>query len=232
VIGRVLLFTREQLRGRLTLALLVLVPIGFVWASAGVLAEFATALGGDLAGDAAAALGAGWAAAFVAGMSGFFAASSARQADRRLAASGAGAASVALSRIAATVVMACIATVAAFAALWARVAPVHPWHVLAAIAAFACVYAGIGVLVGAVIPRPLEGSLVVVFIFLLDAFAGPGMESEPALWSVSRGAGQVLVDAGMGMSSPPRSWGEAMVAMAVALLAAFAAFAWAARRRG
>ena len=49
-------FTREHLRAPLTLALLIAIPAIFVWASASVLGDFARALGGALAGDAASAL--------------------------------------------------------------------------------------------------------------------------------------------------------------------------------
>jgi hypothetical protein len=42
------------------------------------------------------------------------------------------------------------------------------------------------VLVGSLITAPLEGSLLVVFVFLLDAFAGPGMSGGSAPpWAVS-----------------------------------------------
>ena len=69
-------FVREQLRAPLTLVLLVAVPAAFVTASSSVLSDFARALGGGLAGDAEAALGAGWAAAFIAGTIGYFQAAS------------------------------------------------------------------------------------------------------------------------------------------------------------
>ena len=229
--ARARMFVREQLRARLTLVLLVLVPVGFVAASAGVLSDFATALGGTLAGDAAAALGAGWAAAFVSGIAGFFAASSARQADRRLASSGAGAPGVAIARLLAVLVLAFIATAGAFAALLVRAGPTHPWHALAAIAGFATLYAGIGVVVGSVIPRPLEGSLLVVFVFLLDAFSGPGMTDDLPLWAVSRGAGQVLVDVGLGLDSGAGDWALITLSSLSALALGFAAFTWSARRR-
>ena len=69
---RTAVFAREQLRAPFALALLISVPVVFVAASAGVLSDFADALGGTLAGDAASSLGAGWAAAFIAGTLGFF----------------------------------------------------------------------------------------------------------------------------------------------------------------
>ena len=50
---RTVVFAREQLRAPFTLALLVAVPALFVVSAAGVLSDFASALGGSLAGDAA-----------------------------------------------------------------------------------------------------------------------------------------------------------------------------------
>jgi hypothetical protein len=65
-------FTREHLRTRLNLVLLLTIPAVFVLLAASVLGDFATALGGKLGGQGATALGAGWAAAYVAGVLGFF----------------------------------------------------------------------------------------------------------------------------------------------------------------
>ena len=98
-------FLREHLRARLTLVMLVAIPALFVVASASVLGEFASALGGSVAGDSASALGAGWAAAFLAGALGFFQVASSREADRRLALAGLGAARVAAARISASVIL-------------------------------------------------------------------------------------------------------------------------------
>ena len=229
---RTLVFAREQLRAPFTLALLVVVPILFVLAAAGVLSDFASVLGGALAGDAAAALSAGWAAAFISGALGFFQAASSRGADRRLALAGLGPARVAASRIAASVGLAVIAAAAAFAALVIRVDVAHPWHAAVAVLAFALLYLAIGVLIGSVVTDPLEGSLLVVFVFLLDAFAGPGMSGGSApLWAVSQKAADMLIAAGMGTASPHGDWIRAALVTAGALLAAFLVFAVSARRR-
>src|SRR5215217_143092 len=109
---RTVVFAREQLRAPFTLGLLVAIPVLFVVAAAGALSDFAGALGGSLAGDAAVALSAGWAAAFVSGTLGFFAAVSSRRADRRLALAGLGAARVAISRISASIGLALVAAAA------------------------------------------------------------------------------------------------------------------------
>lgn len=224
-------FAREQLRAPFTLVLLVAVPAIFVGASAGVLAEFARALGGDLAGSAAAALGAGWAAAFIAGTLGFFQATSARGADRRLALAGAGPGSVAASRIAASLLLAVVASASAFIALELRSPVAHPWHAAVAVLAFSLIYLAIGVLVGSLIAAPLEGSLALTFVFLLDVFSGPGMAAHPAPYSVSWKAADLLIAAGLGQASSPADWWALGGIVITGLLASFAVFAFSARSR-
>lgn len=229
---RTVVFAREQLRAPLTLFLLVSVPALFVVAAADALSDFAQALGGSLAGDAAVALGAGWAAAFVSGTLGFFQAVSSRGADRRLALAGAGPSRVALSRIGASLLLATVAAAAALVALSLNVDLMHPWHAAAAVWAFALLYLGIGVLIGSVVRAPLEGSLLVVFVFLLDAFAGPGMSGSAPPWAVSQKAADVLIAAGLGFESPRGDWVRLVLVTMGALAAAFATFVAAARRRG
>ena len=228
---RTVVFAREQLRAPFTLALLITVPALFVIAAADALSDFADALGGRLAADAAVALGAGWAAAFVSGTLGFFSAVSAHGADRRLSLAGLGPARVAGSRIGAALLLALLAAAAAFAALELRSAVAHPAHAAIAIFAFALLYVAVGVLVGSVIRAPLEGSLVVVFVFLLDAFAGPGMSGSVPLWAISQKPASMLIAAGMGEASPDSDWIRVGFVVGAALLAALVAFAISARRR-
>lgn len=229
--SRVALFAREGLRAPVVLIMVLAVPALFVVSAAGTLSEFAAALGSALAGDAAVALSAGWAAAFVSGLAGFFQATSSRAADRRLIVAGLGAARVASSRVAASAALAALAAAAAFAALEARDPVAHPLHAGLAIAAFAVLYLAIGVGVGSVISAPLEGSLVVVFIFLLDAFSGPGMSSSPALWAVSRRPAEVLISAGAGVSITAGDVVGLLVLACAALAVALTCFTVSARSR-
>ena len=229
---RTVVFAREQMRAPFALALLVADAVLFVVSAAGVLSDFASALGGSLAGDAAVALSAGWAAAFISGSLGFFQAASSRGADRRLALAGLGSARVAVARIAASVLLAAVAAAAAFIALMVRVDVAHPLHAAVAVLAFALLYLAIGVLVGSVVAAPLEGSLLVVFVFLLDAFAGPGMSGGSAPpWAVSQKAADILIAAGIGTGSPTRDWVSAVLVTVIALLAAFGVFVASARSR-
>lgn len=226
-----ILFTREHLRAPLTLVLLIAVPALFVIAAANVLAEFATAFGGVLAGQAAAALGAGWSAAFIAGPLGFFQASSARWADRRLALAGLGATRTALARIASALVLAAVASGAALAALLLRTDVAHPWHAAAAVLGFAVIYLAVGTVVGSVVRGPLEGSLAVAGVFLLDVFVGPGMSPDPPAWSISQQAGDVLIAAASGEGSPTGDLLKLSAVVAVATTTAFVVFVLSARAR-
>lgn len=225
-------FAREHMRAPLTLALLVAIPVFFVLIFATVLGDFAAALGGTLASQAATSISAGWAAAFLAGTLAFFEVSSSRGADRRLALAGLGPARVATARISAAVLLAAAVGAIAFLTLALRTGIPHPLHAAAAIAAFAAIYIGIGAAIGALVSSPLEGSLLVVLAFSIDAFSGPQMTSNgPFAWTPTRDAADVLIAAGSATSSPAADW-LALVAVSVAALAtAFAAFWLVARPR-
>jgi len=226
-------FLREHLRARLTLALLVAIPALFVVAAASVLGEFADALGGSVTGDSASALGAGWAAAFLAGALGFFQVASSREADRRLALAGMGAAHVAVARISASIVLGLLISTVAFLTLLLSAGVAHPAHAFAAILIFALIYIGIGTLVGSFISGALEGSLTVAFIFLIDAFSGPGMSGSGGVAQLmpTRKAADVLIAAGAGQGSPTGDWIAVGLTALGALLLATAAFWLSARPR-
>lgn len=162
---------------------------------------------------------------------GFFQATSSRGADRRLALAGAGPVRVAASRTGASLVLAAVAAAAGFIALLLRTGLAHPWHAAAAVLSFALIYLGVGVLIGSVISAPLEGSLAVAFVFLLDVFAGPGMASHAAFYSVSRKAADVLITAGLGHGSPAADWVKLSAVVLTALFCSFAAFVYSARSR-
>jgi hypothetical protein len=227
-------FAREQLRAPLTLALLIVIPAFFVLIFASVLGEFAKALGGTLPTRSATAISAGWAAAFLAGTLGFFQVSSSRGADRRLALAGLSAARVAISRIAAAILLGATVSAVAFVTLWLRSGIGHPLHAAVAVFSFAAIYIGIGAIIGALVSAPLEGSLLVILVFSVDAFSGPQMTSSGGLgafFTPTRHAANLLIAAGGGQGSPSVDWlGTTGVALG-ALAVAFAAFWLAARSR-
>lgn len=221
-------FLREQIRAPLNLVLLVVIPIFFVVIFASVLGEFAAALGGDLAEQAATSISAGWAAAFLCGALAFFQLNSSREADRRLAGAGLGPWRVAGARIASALSLGVIVSLVAYLTLWLRTGIEHPLHAALAIFAFAAIYIGIGALIGAFVRGQLEGSLLVVLVFSLDVFSGPAMSSGGGLsnFTPTRDAAELLIAAGGGQGFPASEWvGAAAVAigaLAIALIAFWA----------
>ena len=226
-------FVREQLRAPLTLVLLVAIPVFFVLIFASVLGEFSKALGGSLQARSATAISAGWAAAFLSGTLAFFMVSSSRSADRRLAMAGLGPTKVALSRIAAALVLGLTVTAVALVTLWLRSGIGHPLHALVAIFAFAAIYIGIGAIAGALVSEPLAGSLLVLGVFSIDAFSGPQMTSAASgigTYLPTYHAANLLTAAAAGHGSPVGDWrGVAAIALG-AILIALGAFWLAARR--
>lgn len=226
-------FVREQLRTPVTIVMLIAIPTLFVIVSAAVLGEFASALGGSVTGRSASALGAGWAAAFLAGALGYFQVVSSRGADRRLALAGFGAGRVATARIGTSILLGLTVAAVAFFTLWLRAGIDHPVHAFAVIFMFALIYIGIGTLVGSFVSDPLAGSLAVAFIFLIDAFSGPGMGASSGIARLmpTRKAADVLIAAGGGQSSPVGDWVIVGLTCIGALALSAGAFWLAARSR-
>ena len=227
-------FVREQLRAPLTMVLPVAIPVFFVLIFANVLGEFSDALGGTLQTQSATAISAGWAAAFLSGTLAFFMVSSSRSADRRLALAGLGPIRVALSRIAAALVLGVTVSAVAFVTLWLRSGIEHPLHALVAIFAFAAIYIGIGAVVGALVSDPLAGSLLVLVAFSVDAFSGPQMTSAASrigTYLPTYHAANLLIAAGGGRGSPGSDWIGVAAIVVAALAVALAAFWLAARAR-
>ena len=197
---------------------------------ASVLGDFAKALGGTLMSQSATAISAGWAAAFLSGTLAFFQVSSSRGADRRLAAAGLGSWRVAAARIAAALAIGITVSGVAFVTLWLRSGIGHPLHAAVAILSFAVIYIGLGALIGAFVNGALEGSLLVLLLFSVDAFTSPEMTSSSLFaWTPTRSAAEVLMAASGGHGSPRADWlGLALVAVG-SLAVALAAF-WAAAR--
>lgn len=165
----------EYTRRPLNLVLLAVVPIAFVTLSAGAIADFADVLGGlnDLGTIEAAT--AGWAASLLAGIAGFFHVTGSRDADRRLATVGGGTVRVVMARLSSALVLAAVASLGALAALALRTGITDAPRVIGVTFLMALTYLGIGATVGALVRSEMNGSLVVVFVWMFDVFLGPAM---------------------------------------------------------
>jgi hypothetical protein len=118
---------------------------------------------------------AGWAAAALAGIGAFFHVSASREADRRLAAAGGRPMRVVAARLVSALALAVLAALGGLGALLLRGSGAEIAGAAGAVAIFALIYLGIGSLVGAVVRSELNGSLIVVFVWMFDVFLGPAM---------------------------------------------------------
>lgn len=227
-------YLAEYARRPLNLVLLLVVPAVFVALSAGVVADFAELLGGDAGGAALEAVTAGWAAAFLAGMAGFFHVGSSRGADRRLALAGMSTRRILAGRLASGLALALVAASGALGALALRTGIGDVPRTVGATAMFSVVYLGIGAAVGAVIRDEVNGSLAILFVWILDVFLGPAMAGGDVLVTrlfPTHFVTLVMTDAATGHAGPLRDLGAALIWTTGALALATATFAATTRPR-
>ena len=172
----------EFLREPVNLALIVVLP-PIVVASYGSMMAALPALPGMAASPETmgAINGAMFVAAFLPGVIGLFQVISARRADERLQLAGFRQSVLFLARSAAVLLASGVAAVFTMAILIATVevtAPVLAWAVLVLVG---MTYGLVGMLVGSVLPRELEGSLLLVFVADLDEAMASGLFRTDAL---------------------------------------------------
>ena len=174
-------YLTEYSRRPLNLVLLAVVPVIFVALSACAIADFARILGGEAGLGQLEAATAGWAAAFLAGVAGFFHVTGSRDPDRRLAAAGSRTARVVTARVVSSTVLAAVASAGALLALAVRTDLTDPGRAVGATIMFAVIYLAIGVTVGAWVRSEVNGSLLIIFIWMFDVFLGPAMGQADTL---------------------------------------------------
>ncbi|MDO9494810.1 MAG: ABC transporter permease [Nocardioides sp.] len=220
-------FLADYTRNGPNLVLLAVIPVVFVVVAAPPLADAARLLGGTGGGPALQTVTAGWAAAFLTAVAMYFQISSARTTDRRLTLAGLGRVRLASARLTAGAVLALMATLVAVLALTVRGQLDEPWRVAAGTVMFAAVYLGLGAVVGALVPNAVNGTVILMFIWILDVFFGPtlsGSESPVlrvlpthfiSLWTVALPSGH----GGPGELALSLAWVVAAVAIALWVIA-------------
>lgn len=174
-------YLTEYVRRPLNLVLLAIVPVIFVALSAGAIADFVRILGGEASLGQLEAATAGWAAAFLSGVAGFFHVTGSRDPDRRLAAAGSNTTRVVTARVVSSMVLAAVASAGALIALAVRTDLTDPGRAVAATVMFAVIYLAIGVTVGAFVRSEVNGSLLIVFVWMFDVFLSPSMSQTESL---------------------------------------------------
>ena len=170
----------DYARKPLNLAMLVLVPVVLVFVWGPTMADFSKLSGGSGNPRRIEAATAGWAAAALAGLAGFFQITGARKADRRLAAAAHRTAPVVAGRLSASLGLALIAAAGGLVALAARVGIKDPLRAISATVLVAVIYLAFGVLVGTFVKSEMNGSLLVSLVWVFDVFLGPALTSGSA----------------------------------------------------
>jgi len=173
-------FLTDYARNPVNLLFLVLVPVVFVVVAAGSMADAAKLLGGP-GGPAVETATAGWAAGFLAGIAMYFQTAGSHDADRRLTQAGLAPGRLVTARLLTGLILAATAAAAALLALAARTGIDQPARVAAGTLMFAVIYLAIGALVGALVRNPVNGTVLILFVWILDVFFGPALGSADRL---------------------------------------------------
>ncbi|HEX6338587.1 MAG TPA: hypothetical protein VFZ85_16650 [Jiangellaceae bacterium] len=216
---------QDYARRPLNLVLLVVVPVVFVTLTAGALADFSAALGSGGARGAIEAASAGWAAAVLAGIAGFFHIAGSREPDRRLAGSGAGSVRVVLARTYSGVILATAAAAGALVALVVRTGVADAPRAVGATVLFAVIFLAVGMTVGALVRSEMNGSLLIVFFWIFNVFLSPAMGVDsPALRALPlHFPNQVITDVASGHAGPLGDLGISLAWAAVGMAGAITA---------
>lgn len=169
-------FFAEYWRNRVNVLLLVVVPAVFVIAVSRALADAARLLAGA-GGPAVQTASAGWAAAFLAGIATYFLLVGSRDADRRLLLAGLSTRTLVAARLLTSLGLALLVTAVALTLLALRVGIDDGTRVAAGTVMFAVIYVAIGAVTAVVSRDPVNGTVVVLFIWIVDVFFGPVMAS-------------------------------------------------------
>lgn len=176
-------FLLEHTRDRATPVVLVLVPVVFVVGAAPALADAARLLGGTGSRAAVEVATAAWAAAFVAGVATYLQAVDSQVPDRRLALAGARLWQLAAARVLDRLVLSGVAAAVAVGTLILRIGVDQPVRVALGALLAAVAYLGVGALVATFVRVPVNGAVLILFVWIVDVFFGPSMSrtDNPAL---------------------------------------------------
>ncbi|MDZ4269897.1 MAG: ABC transporter permease [Mycobacterium sp.] len=166
-------FVADYVRNPVNLIVLVLVPLVFVMVAARSLADTMELLGGNL-GPALETTTAGWAAGFLSSLAMYFQIRSARAADKRMLLAGLPPARLIAARAGTGLLLAGLVSAVALAALAVRTGIDDPGRAIAGTLMFAIIYLAIGALVGVAVGNPVNGAVVILLIWMVDVFFGPG----------------------------------------------------------
>jgi hypothetical protein len=168
-------FLADHARNPVNLLVLAAVPVVFVVVAADPLASVGRALGGSTGAAPVETITAGWAAGFVAAVGAYFQLASARHTDRRLVLAGLPRRTLVRARLLAGASLGAFAALVALVALASQGPVDDPFRVVAGTVLFATIYLALGALVASVVTAPLNATMTLLFIWIIDVFFGPAM---------------------------------------------------------
>lgn len=163
---------RQYVRQPVNLFLLAILPPLFIVAMGSAIGTFSDVLGGNLNERAGTGLAGVWAASLLAGAATFFILRTSVRTDGRLVVAGLRPSSLGLAHVATALALAIITTSVSFSVLMVSQEVSKPPELFAAILIAALTYAAIGAGLAWFIEDDMEGSFVIIFVFMLDAFVG------------------------------------------------------------
>jgi hypothetical protein len=212
---------RQYVREPVNLALLLIVPPLFIIAMSGAISTFSNVLGGNLGVRAGTGLSGLRAAAILTGVASFFLALASARVDGRLIIAGLRPAGVAAGHALVTVAIAFMTTAISVVILLSTQEVAKLDTLFAAIFLASLIYGAIGFLLSVYVHGDLEGSFVIILIFMLDAFVGGPLASGQGLMAdlmPVRYPSEIAVAAMAGLPVQAEWWlwsGLYLVAMAV-----------------
>ena len=216
-------FLADYARNPVNVLLLLVVPLVFVVVVSGSLSDAAKLLGGT--GSLVETASAGWAAAFLAGIAMYYQTASTRDTDRRIVIAGLPAEQLVVARLLTGVCLAALASAAALLALAARTGIEDPVRAIAGTFMFAVIYVAVGAVVGTLARNPVNGTVIVLFVWILDVFFGPAMGAADRIATRGLPTHFVtlwMVDLPSRHSGRPGDLGWALAWTVVAMLGAWA----------
>jgi hypothetical protein len=173
---------RQYVREPFNLVLLLIVPPLFIIAMSGAISTFSNVLGGNLGERAGAGLSGLWAAAILTGVASFYLSLASARVDGRLIIAGLRPAGVAAGHAFVTVAIALMTTSVSVVILLSTQEVARLDTLFAAILVASLIYGSIGFLLSVYVHGDLEGSFVIILIFMLDAFVGGPLASGKGLF--------------------------------------------------
>jgi hypothetical protein len=211
---------RQYARQPVNIALLLILPPLFVLGLSSAIATFSGVLGGNLGERSGSAIGAVWAAALLSSSAAFFLLRASRQADDRLLIAGLGRPALYATHALAGAVLGVGSGTVGFLVVLLTQDIASPIDLWLAVVVGAVAYEAVGATLAFFVDGDLEGSFIILLVFMLDAFvAGPlggATGFWPSLFPLHHPS-QIAVDAALTEDVDRLRYGWAVVYMLILL---------------